>query len=73
MCRKIELFMDKWLLRYGNPTRSENISVLSLSAEELSVAPNPSWPEVEGSYEAHSHSQYVEVINFLYSFTTTLG
>ncbi len=70
---KIELFMDKWLLRYGNPTRSENIPVLFLSAEQLPAASAPSRPEVEGPSEAYSHSQYVEVINFLYGLTASLG
>ena len=65
--------MDKWLLRFGSSTRSENVTVLSVGAEEVSVAAAPSRPEVEVSADAYSHSQYVEMINFLYGFTATIG
>jgi hypothetical protein len=73
MYPKIELFMDKWLLRCGNPTHSENIPALPAGAEAFSAAVAPSPSETDGLSEARSRSQYVEVINFLYGFTAALG
>ncbi len=73
MYLEIELFMDKWLLRCGNPTRSENIPALSAGAEALSAAATPSPSEADGPSEARSRFQYVEMVNFLYGFTAALG
>ncbi len=71
MYLKIVLFMDKWLLRCGNPTRSENIPASPASAEAFSVAAAPSQSETDDPSEARS--QYVEMVNFLYGFTAALG
>jgi hypothetical protein len=65
--------MDKWLLRYGNQTRSENIPALPASAEAFSAAAAPSQSEADGPSETRSHFQYVEMVNFLYGFTAALG
>ncbi|HEX8530193.1 MAG TPA: hypothetical protein VF646_09220 [Cytophagales bacterium] len=65
--------MDKWLLRCGNPNRSENISALPAGAEAFSAAAAPSQAETDGPAEARSRSQYVEMVNFLYGFTAALG
>ncbi len=65
--------MDKWLLRCGNPTRSENIPALSAGAEDFSAAATSSQSETDGPSEARSRSQYVEMVNFLYGFTAALG
>jgi hypothetical protein len=73
MYLKIVLFMDKWLLRCGNPTRSENIPASPASAEAFSVAAAPSQSETDDPSEARSRSQYVEMVNFLYGFTAALG
>jgi hypothetical protein len=71
MYPQIELFMDKWLLRCGNPTRSENIPAFSAGAEDLSAAAAPSQSESDGPSEVRF--QYVEMVNFLYGFTAALG
>jgi hypothetical protein len=71
MYSKIELFMDTWLLRLCNLTLSENIPVLPGAKEQPAVA-TPARPEADGPSEARSHSQYVEMVNFLYGFTTAL-
>ncbi len=65
--------MDKWLLRCGNPTRSENIPVSPAGADAFSTAVIPSQAETDGPSEARSRSQYVEMVNFLYGFTAALG
>ncbi|MBD0258381.1 MAG: hypothetical protein ICV83_21915 [Cytophagales bacterium] len=65
--------MDTWLLRCGNPTRSENISASPAGAEAFPAAVAPSPSETDGPSEARSRSQYVELVNFLYGFTAALG
>ena len=64
--------MDTWLLRRCNPTLSEHVPAL-LNAQESSVVALPPRPETDSPSEARSHVQYVEMVNFLYGFATTLG
>jgi hypothetical protein len=64
--------MDTWLLRRCNPTLSENIPAL-LNAQEPSAVTLPPRPEADGPSEARSRVQYVEMVNFLYGFATTLS
>ncbi len=73
MYSKIELFMDKWLRFYGNPTRSENIAALPAGADAFPAAAVPSQAETDNPAELRSRSQYVEMVNFLYGFTAALG
>jgi hypothetical protein len=64
--------MDTWLLRRCNLTSCENIPAL-LNAQEPSTIAAPVRPEADNPSEARSHVQYVEMVNFLYGFATTLG
>jgi hypothetical protein len=64
--------MDTWLLRRCNLTFFENIPSL-LNAQEPAVIAAPLRPEADGPSEAHSHVQYVEMVNFLFGFATPLG
>ncbi len=69
---KIELLMDMSSLRGCNLTLSENITVLP-GAQELLADTALSQPEADVPSDARSHSLYVEMVNYLYGFTVTLG
>jgi hypothetical protein len=60
--------METWLLRHCNPFRSESTPVLPKS-EELSAVVCLS----EANDPREADSQYVEMVNYLFGFATTLG
>ena len=60
--------METWLRRHCNPFRSEPVPVRP-KTEELSAT--ACLPEAYDPREADS--QYVEMVNYLFGFATTLG
>ncbi len=64
--------MESLLRSHFCPTHSQTLTSLS-EKKERAVRPTVQIPEPRELNDSGNHSRYIEVVNYMYQFATTLG